>query len=629
MRFLFLILFTAQVGFAQNTEKLMIIRFKDQNSDSIKVSEIKKITFPIYTSKYFGKIADIDGNIYNTVRIGNQEWTVENLRTIRYNDGTIIPNILDYSEWTSTTSGALCAYDNIQNNVSSFGYLYNGLAVLSNKLAPANGNWRVPTDYDWAKLENLVGGNSSAGSALKSQSGWNENGNGFDSFGFSALPGGMRSGSAGSFFSSINSSGFFWCSTPNLTTTIWRRSISFNTTDSYRWSSNKNNGFSVRLVRDLKLNVKPTAPSNSFPVDKNTYRKTSMVFSWNSQDEDGDSLFYDIYLGTEQYPIKAISMNQKNNSIQVSELKTSSTYYWRVVVRDKMGGVNESQIWSFNIMENKPPNNPSNFSPINDATNESVSCLFSWNCSDPDGDSLFYDLYFGTSIQSLKLVSENQRTTTFKIIGLLNVKKYYWKVVAKDDIGFETVSTINSFTTKDEILYGTLEYNNITYKTVFVMNQEWTIDNLRTTTYNDGSPIPHATEKLQWQSMSSAYCAYNNDLNNVSTYGYLYNSYAVSSGKLSPAGWRVPTRFEWANLASLLTGTDGTRLTIVTGGMREGTSGNASFINKNYGYWWSSTTLTFWDAYYIRLESSYLWNTIINTGDRRNGYSVRLVRDVQ
>lgn len=98
----------------------------------------------------FGMVIDIDGNIYQTTKIGNQIWTVENLRTTKYNDGTAIPNIIDTDEWTSTNDGAFCYYNNDENNKEKYGALYNWYAVNTGKLAPVG--WHVPSHAEWDTL---------------------------------------------------------------------------------------------------------------------------------------------------------------------------------------------------------------------------------------------------------------------------------------------------------------------------------------------------------------------------------------------------------------------------------------------------------------------------------------------
>jgi uncharacterized protein (TIGR02145 family) len=92
------------------------------------------------------------------------------------------------------------------------------------------------------------------------------------------------------------------------------------------------------------------------------------------------------------------------------------------------------------------------------------------------------------------------------------------------------------------------------YNAVVIGTQVWMAENLRTTKFNDGTPIPLVTNDRSWSSLSTpAYCWYDNDeASNMGTYGALYNWYAVDSKKLCPAGWRVPTDHDWNNLKSYI-----------------------------------------------------------------------------
>jgi uncharacterized protein (TIGR02145 family) len=130
-------------------------------------------------------VSDIDGNAYNTVLIGAQCWTKENLRVRRYNNGTSIPfNATggSSSSWSNLTIGAhtLYAQDSMgkSSNLTKYGYLYNWYAakgiyttgtILPNdtlKICPSG--WRVPTDADWTTLTTNLGGESVAGGKMKS-----------------------------------------------------------------------------------------------------------------------------------------------------------------------------------------------------------------------------------------------------------------------------------------------------------------------------------------------------------------------------------------------------------------------------------------------------------------------------
>jgi len=93
------------------------------------------------------------------------------------------------------------------------------------------------------------------------------------------------------------------------------------------------------------------------------------------------------------------------------------------------------------------------------------------------------------------------------------------------------------------------------YATVAIGNQVWTAENIRTTRYNDGAEIPHVTVDSVWAELSTpAYCFPRNTTDTLEQkkWGALYNWYAVNTGKLAPAGWRVPTGADWDTLQNYL-----------------------------------------------------------------------------
>ena len=100
--------------------------------------------------------------------------------------------------------------------------------------------------------------------------------------------------------------------------------------------------------------------------------------------------------------------------------------------------------------ENHPPDKPSNPSPANGSTGVEINVTLSWQCSDPDGDNLTYDVYFGTGENQLKKVSGNQSSTTYKPSSLSYSTTYYWKIVAWDEHGESSESPVWRFTTEEE-----------------------------------------------------------------------------------------------------------------------------------------------------------------------------------
>jgi len=199
-------------------------------------------------------VTDIDGNIYNTVQIGNQCWTNSNLKVSKYRNGDNIPTGLSNSAWQNMTSGAYAIYDNNPVNDGLYGKLYNHYAVTDSRgLCPTG--WHVPSDAEWTTLENQLGGSNVAGGALRSTAmqptpgGWNSPNTGAtNSSGFTALPGGYRSSNGA--FISMSYSGLWWSSSVSSGSNVWARTLNFNSSTIDRYGINRSGGFSVRCCKD-------------------------------------------------------------------------------------------------------------------------------------------------------------------------------------------------------------------------------------------------------------------------------------------------------------------------------------------------------------------------------------------
>ncbi|MCL6102788.1 MAG: fibrobacter succinogenes major paralogous domain-containing protein [Bacteroidetes bacterium] len=115
------------------------------------------------------------------------------------------------------------------------------------------------------------------------------------------------------------------------------------------------------------------------------------------------------------------------------------------------------------------------------------------------------------------------------------------------------------------------------YKTVAIGTQTWIVENLKVTKLNDGTSIPNVTANNAWSILATpGYCWYNNDMSNKNVYGGLYNWYTVSTGKLCPTGWHVPSVSEWTTLINFL-GSE----TVAGGKMKE--TGLSHWITPNAG----------------------------------------------
>ena len=91
------------------------------------------------------------------------------------------------------------------------------------------------------------------------------------------------------------------------------------------------------------------------------------------------------------------------------------------------------------------------------------------------------------------------------------------------------------------------DFDGNVYSTAQIGSQIWMTENLKTTTYNDGTPIALSTADSAWENNTTgAYCWYNNDeATYADSYGALYNWHAIETGKLCPEGWHVPSDIEW------------------------------------------------------------------------------------
>ena len=468
-------------------------------------------------------VTDVDGNVYNTVQIGDQCWTKENLRTRHYAGGASIA-------LGNTVSGTIpyCyAPDDNMGNVATYGYLYNWPAVMNLGSAQSNSHdicpagWHVPSEGEWIQLLNHVGNDNGVGfpgywynyiyvapaKALSSKFGWPpssiEGSPGFDTLSnnaseFSALPAGMKTHSIGSYFESIAS---FWSKTDQgMYDSTYARSLRFsydnpptNLSNYYMYYQKKEVGLSVRCL-------KTTSPR----VTTGTVQKVD------------------------------------NNRA----LATGN------IVAD--GGV-----------------------PV-------TACGFCWSTS-----------HNPTVADNHTVDSLNDGSFTSILTNLSNNTTYFIRAYATNSegtaYGDELMLTYSGFYCGNTAM---MDIDGNLYNTVQIGDQCWMKENLRTTRYSDGTVIPAGTS-------SSATAPYryapNNNTNNVSTYGYLYNwpavmhgaasSYSIPSGVqgVCPTGWHVPSDSEW------------TKLTNYVSSQSEYVCGtNNSYIAKAlaYNYNWNSSNNT-------------------------------------
>lgn len=205
-----------------------------------------------------------------------------------------------------------------------------------------------------------------------------------------------------------------------------------------------------------------------------------------------------------------------------------------------------------------------------------------------------------------------------------------------------------------DLTYGSMtDIEGNIYKTIQIGNQIWMAENLRTTKLNNGVAINNFTNNALWQSATSpSYCWYNNDLTNKSTYGALYNKYAVDTDKLCPLGWHVSTDNNWSIMVKLLGGddiaasklkesgsahwanqnegaTNSSGFTALPGGMRRTDTGVFSDLNKS-GFWWcinpENYAFSSWNRQ-MHFNENYVERYGLISYNNKYGLSVRCVKN--
>lgn len=302
------------------------------------------ITLRTFSQAPGNGVTDIDGNNYNSVIIGTQEWMKENLKVSKYSDGTPIPQVTDPTAWSNLTTGAWCYYNNDSSLGSVYGKMYNWYAVAgiwqaeSNPPTPAQiasrkslapSDWNVSSVTDWSLLLNYLGGSSVAGGKMKStgniQDGtglWmSPNTDATNFSGFTALPGGYRANT--SLGQNLTGTGHWWCSdylapfAANYFQLTWTNGAVVNSTFDSR------TGCSVRWVKNLIMgndtfinqlfNVYPNPAKDQLTIDfKN---KTYLVgYNYKIINALGKEVHYGV-------------LNSQQNIIQLNKINSQGLYF--------------------------------------------------------------------------------------------------------------------------------------------------------------------------------------------------------------------------------------------------------------------------------------------------------------
>jgi hypothetical protein len=206
-------------------------------------------------------------------------------------------------------------------------------------------------------------------------------------------------------------------------------------------------------IVDYKVWIKDSLPSDPYcGCTKIIASGTSTGDVWNLIDVDDTLIPYTgyVYIGINieyvsgQYPC---GMDEHQSGPTRAALLTYPGYGWT-----DLFSYGYPSVWCLDVgvSPNSPPNTPTYLNPSKHEINVDVNDSLLWSCSDPDGDELTYDVYFGTS-SNPPLASKNRILNYYNPPGEMNYNtKYYWKIVAKDEHGSSTTGPIWDFTTSSE-----------------------------------------------------------------------------------------------------------------------------------------------------------------------------------
>lgn len=326
----------------------------------------------------------------------------------------------------------------------------------------------------------------------------------------------------------------------------------------------------------------------------------------------------------------------------ISGLEPNTMYYVRAYATNNVGTAYGDQI-SFTTLQmpsavtNAATMISSTVATLNgtvNANNSSTTVTFEYGTTTS----------YGSSIQATPspLIGNAQTSVSASLTSLLPATTYHFKVVAANEVGTASGNDM-SFTTSQLLT----DADGNEYSAVTIGSQIWMTANLKTTKLNDNTDIKNNTDLNSWKNgTDTAYCWYNNNTSYKDDYGALYNWQTISTGKLCPTGWHVPSDDDFIILNEYLGGEDvaGGKLKetgtdhwknpnngasnasgfIATGAGKRDTTNNFSGL-KNYGYFWTtSSDTTHADCWYLMYNSA---KFSTERSEKSTGYSVRCVKD--
>jgi hypothetical protein len=194
----------------------------------------------------------------------------------------------------------------------------------------------------------------------------------------------------------------------------------------------------------------PYVPSNPNPENESTDIDIYTGLSWTGGDPDpGDTVRYDVYFGTDPNPPN-VELKQLETTYDPGRLIYNTKYYWRIDAWDDEDFSTTGEVWCFSTADDNTPYLPSNPDPANDSTDVAANIDLSWTGGDPNpGDTVRYDVYFGTDPNPPNVV-QKQLETTYDPGILKGDTQHYWRIDAWDDYGYSVTGEIWTFRTETQ-----------------------------------------------------------------------------------------------------------------------------------------------------------------------------------
>jgi len=417
-----------------------------------------------------------DGKKYGYLSIGNQMWMAENLAYLPAvspaSDGPEGESYPFY--YVNGYNGTDVAEAKATINYETYGVLYNWFASMAGESSsdanPSNvqgvcpDGWHLPADGEWTELETWLtdngygyeGSGNDIGKALAATSGWatddtpgnvgnDQNSN--NSSGFFALPGGYPEGQESWY--NIGAAGYWWSSTESSSTEAFIRVLDHDNSSDYRLNCFKEVGISVRCVRDIDilsyLTISGEAGFGNILINSGDTVQTIYLKNSGAREltidsipqlqqpfertvtvapiPPGDSLVVNITLHTDN------PLNTYLDTLTIYIGKQDTAIAVSATLSDNMAVV---------LFPGSPADN--------DYDVDTTGTTLTWSGTDPEGETITYDVFFGADADP-PIVSTAQTDTFYILPTLSSATVYYWRVVAKDIHSNVTTSSTRSFTT--------------------------------------------------------------------------------------------------------------------------------------------------------------------------------------